>query len=279
MPLIISGTGGSVKLTGTGGGLSMTGAGGGGGGGGGGFDPTNLSGLKVWYKSDAIVGATNNQPLSAWNDSSGNGKNLSVPSGRTSPYYFTGGINGKPYVKFGGLPGISTGFETMSVSNAGLPQGSTARTVYYVVKTQNSSDPQGYILSYGDTNVNAGHVGIAAGGSYANVFISNGQASGGTFGPVASGTTLVGVWAYTAGGSGADVTFNVNGVDKPGGNQWLTPNTSGDNLVLGQVVGYTGGTPNGYFTGDIYEVLIYNSTHDATARGQVLGYLNTKYGI
>lgn len=64
-----------------------------------GFTPP--SGTFGWWKADAITGLVNNDPVSAWNDSSTSGYNV-ANSGSGRPTYKTGLQNGLPGVRFDG---------------------------------------------------------------------------------------------------------------------------------------------------------------------------------
>jgi hypothetical protein len=53
----------------------------------------------AWYKAD--VGVTQSSGLvTQWNDQSGNGRHLTVPSGATEPNYISSGINSLPSIEF-----------------------------------------------------------------------------------------------------------------------------------------------------------------------------------
>lgn len=66
-----------------------------------GFSPADLSGLAVWFKADAITGLSDNDPVSTWNDSSGNSRNA-TQTGTLRPTYQTAEQNGLPIVRSDG---------------------------------------------------------------------------------------------------------------------------------------------------------------------------------
>lgn len=77
------------------------------------WDPTYLGGaLRAWFKADSIGGVASGTRISAWADSSGNGRNASQSSSSRQPIYRTNILNGLPAVEFDGsdylaVPGLS----------------------------------------------------------------------------------------------------------------------------------------------------------------------------
>jgi hypothetical protein len=63
------------------------------------WSPSDLADLFAWYKADAITGLTNNDPVSTWSDSSGNGYDVTA-SGSDRPTYKTNTLNSMPVVEF-----------------------------------------------------------------------------------------------------------------------------------------------------------------------------------
>jgi hypothetical protein len=66
------------------------------------FLPTNVSGLQLWLKADAIVGLNDNDPVTDWQDSS-SANNDAASGGGTGlnpPTYKTNILNGLPAVRF-----------------------------------------------------------------------------------------------------------------------------------------------------------------------------------
>jgi hypothetical protein len=65
------------------------------------FSPTDISGITLWLKADAITGKVDGDLLSQWDDSSGAGNHVTA-SGALRPTYKTGIENGLPAVLFSG---------------------------------------------------------------------------------------------------------------------------------------------------------------------------------
>jgi len=63
------------------------------------WSPSDLADLFAWYKSDAITGLSDGDPVSTWADSSGNGYDLTA-SGTDRPSYQTNTLNSLAVVEF-----------------------------------------------------------------------------------------------------------------------------------------------------------------------------------
>lgn len=66
------------------------------------FTPLSLPGLVAWYDADAITGLSDTDPVTTWNDLSGNGWNLGQSTAAAKPLYRTGILNSKPVLRFDG---------------------------------------------------------------------------------------------------------------------------------------------------------------------------------
>lgn len=65
------------------------------------FAPTDIAGLTLWLKADAITGKSDGDPIASWLDSSGLGNNAAqVGADATRPTYKTNIVNGKPVARF-----------------------------------------------------------------------------------------------------------------------------------------------------------------------------------
>lgn len=62
--------------------------------------PSDIAGLVAWYKADAITGKNDGDPITQWDDSSGNARHLANGG---APNYQTNEINGLPVVRFDGI--------------------------------------------------------------------------------------------------------------------------------------------------------------------------------
>lgn len=111
-------------------------------GGGGGFsDPTDISGLMLWLKADAIVGLSDGDPVSTWEDSSTANNDFAQSTALQKPTYQTNELNSLPIVRFdGGNDSLVSGSIT----------GLTDYTVFIVAKDASASNM--WVLEMGNTN-------------------------------------------------------------------------------------------------------------------------------
>ena len=72
--------------------------------------PTDITGLRLWLKADAITGKVDTDPIATWPDSSGNGFDIGQATSAKQPLYRTNQLNGLPIVRFDGTDDVlSTG--------------------------------------------------------------------------------------------------------------------------------------------------------------------------
>lgn len=90
------------------------------------FSPSDVAGLKLWLKADAITGLNNDDPVTTWSDQSGQGNDVTQADSVKRPLYKTAISNGLPVVRFDGSNDVlsSSTFTTIS----------QAFTIFLVVK-------------------------------------------------------------------------------------------------------------------------------------------------
>lgn len=66
------------------------------------FAPTDIAGIQLWHKADAITGLADGDPITSWPDSSGRGRTSQAGSGTTRPLYKTAILGGLPVARFDG---------------------------------------------------------------------------------------------------------------------------------------------------------------------------------
>jgi hypothetical protein len=228
--------------------------------------PTDIANLKLWLKADAgvfsdagVTPAVNNDSVQQWNDQSGNGNNATQASGPSRPTYKTGIVNGKPVIRFA-AGRINPGFMTIPDS-AGLEL-DTDSTVFIVfahdvnatthtlLSKDNDGFPGAYSLFIGtDEKLELDRPFVEAG-------TNPGSALDSSFHVVTvrvSGTT-VDYWLDGA-SDGSDPSLAVG----------TQTNTA---LQIGQF-------RNGqrFFSGDIAEIIIYNTALNTSDRKAVEDYL------
>lgn len=93
------------------------------------FSPTQLPGLALWNKGDAITGLSDGDPVASWLDSSGNGRTWTQATASKKPTFKTGVTNsGLPAVLFDGIDDL------MTQAAFGVAAGGTTGSHYAVVK-------------------------------------------------------------------------------------------------------------------------------------------------
>ena len=222
--------------------------------GGGAFSPTDVAGLTVWLKADAITGLSDADPVTTWVDSSGNGNDATQATASKKPIYKTSIINGKPIVRFDGTDDyVRTGAFTATA---------TAKTIFCVFNSDVDiwtyiSDGQSH--NRGCFLTEPGKLTYHAGG---------GQISRTT-------SAHVGAFVYaTIVDNGASSSVNHNGG---------TPTTGTVNSATytAATVGTGGaeGTDEPFFNGDVAEWLLYDGALSAGDISSVEGYLADKYAL
>lgn len=101
--------------------------------------PTDIPGLKIWLKADAIGGLSNGDPVGTWADQSGNGNDFTQATGGLQPLWETNQLNGLPIVRFDGID---------DVLHTTAPTGDGAWTCFLVIKSVDNSAE--YIFEVGD---------------------------------------------------------------------------------------------------------------------------------
>lgn len=216
------------------------------------FDPSTITGLKLWLKADTITGKSDGDPVSAWNDSSGNAYNM-LASGLNPPNYRANIVNGKPIVRF-----VAALQNTMvGGSSTGISQPNT----YFVVAKPVATLTNKFVVTSGVQSL-----GINSDNS---VFLFSG-----------SGIVNAGVLDHTLAFHVFTLVFNSStsslyrdgtslGTGNPGGNAVGTIGIMSD----------TAGGGSNFYGGDMAELLLYNSALSTTDRQNVENYLKAKYAI
>ena len=265
MTIKLRGTGGSFKLRGAGGSVK--------------FNPTkndgsinpgSLSGLVAWFKADAITGVSNGDPVYSWSDSSPIGNMLSSYEG--SPTYDAANtyLNNKPAVIFDGADSLYLS------SPSNMPYGSQATTIYLVGYWDGYVGGQS-MFSWGANTGEGSRWGAGSNGVDGIFFEIAGKAT--KWRTISANVGFILTNPYTAGTALSSVTTYLNGVgltgEQPG--QDGTPNIA--NPVTELAIGRPATAAAERWHGAVAEVIVYNTTHDATTRQGVEKYLSIKYNI
>jgi len=230
----------------------------------------------IWYVTATVARtattfptpATNNQPVSRWNNLVSGKPNLSQASANIQPI-FKSDVFGRKAVSFTGAAASGD-----SLNASGF---STFDTVvsYYIVSTSinyvNNASLFGGLIRMGTSNTSwRAFFGV---NSSNNLAVGNSATIGETTNPILSGlvSNNAKIWSARRDSSG---TFNV-GSNTTFGTRNVSGTISQSNIVLG-----SGRADGGRgVTTDISEVLVYHDFHDETTANQIIDYLAAKWSI
>lgn len=215
--------------------------------------PDDIAGLLFWYKTEAIVGLSDGDPLTTWPDSSANGRNA-TPNGSGCTYQ-TNELNSRPVVQFDG------DYLTFSAASLG-----TAHSVFLVFRPlAGFSDA---VLLGGDAlgkytpYLDGTDIYYRAVGSEAFVSVAHGGLSANTG------------YLLTIVRSGTSVSFYKNGA-QIGTTQTLAANTA---LTIVQLSGIAGSTLP-ISNGQIAEAFVYDTALSTTNRQAMEAYVTGRFAI
>jgi len=233
-------------------------------GGGGSFSPSDLSGLQLWLKADALS-LSNNDSVTTWTDSSGNGRDLTTAF---APTYKTSIVNSKPAVRFDGVHnelsitanlattwGITNAFTVfIAMKNAG---GTGTFRPIYQFNEGDTSNQLDLWYQYSDDTAYMGCGNLASGGRVS--------------GSVTSNTNWMVVSGRRSGSSGDIWQDGVNVVTSSAYSDSLDSATASFKIGVN--------TAANWLAADIAEFILYSGALTTTERRNVESYLGTKYAI
>ncbi|OFY39124.1 MAG: hypothetical protein A2275_13400 [Bacteroidetes bacterium RIFOXYA12_FULL_35_11] len=241
----------------------------------------NSANTRLWLKADAglytdagVTPATNGSSIQQWNDFSGNGFTLNQLTGTKKPVLAADVFSGYPAVRFDGIDDIING----SASNAIIGNNQPNLTAFTVFRTQVSTDSRMWSFKR-DAGTNP---------LFEAVFNNGGTRNGGFYTRRAGG----GADDYTTDNgfynNGTNFILSVN-TKVPTNKQYLYYNGVDFNFtpqIVASVAGNTGLFTIGaqtdgvkVFSGDIGELIIYNTALNRSEQIIVENYLSQKYNI
>lgn len=216
-----------------------------------GFSPLDVAGLQVWLKGEDLIGS-DGASISSWVDASGNGNDATQPIGLNQPIKKISIVNGRDVVRFDGL-----------LSELDTLFNRTSLTSLFIV-TQ-CSDPTsdgggGRIFGYGG-NDSMGPFGTGTSWGYYQ------EGGGGveTLGGIPISWTIISLTE-----NGATNSAYLNGVLAA---SFSSINIQTAPLSFGMTLG------GGHYSGDIAEVIVYDSVLSTLDRVRVESYLMDKYAL
>ncbi|HEY4416726.1 MAG TPA: glycoside hydrolase family 76 protein [Verrucomicrobiae bacterium] len=229
----------------------------------------SASGLVAWFKADAITNLNNGAAVSCWPDSTGNGFNAVQNLTANQPVYVSSVLNGQPVIRFNAATNsylwfyrpVADDFTMIFVYQSS--QGISTGTSFWNGAGLINGEQNGTVDDFG-TSLNAnGQILAGTGNPDTTLHSGNGFANGQPH-----------VVTFKRAKSTGSIALYVDGTLVSlgtGGTQSLTsPNV----LTLGaqQVL-------NNFLTGDIAEVLIYNTVLADIDRLGLERALKCKYGM
>src|SRR5215831_1084104 len=211
-------------------------------------DPSQISGLNSWYKADALQ-LNDGDPVSSWTDSSTNNNPAIQATSANQPTYHTNVVNGKPVVRFDGVN------DWLESGNNNLSQ---PYSILIVSKSSVTSSFQPFMstnTAFVKLGMNFGNYLFVAG----NNSLGDAADHSGAF------------HDFEAVGNGASSTGYVDGTN-------VGTIDAGSNSIFDIDLGHDQQS-GAYLTGDIAEVLVYNSVLSVSSRLTVEGYLVHKYSL
>lgn len=213
----------------------------------GGFVPSDIAGLVLWLKADAITGLADGDSVVTWPDSSGNGNDMSSLDAGRRPVYKTAVLNGLPVVRFD-----ATNDQESGAASASLPF-----TAFIVYSYRSTTSAARRALT-GSTNWLLG--------PYNN---SHQMFNGAFMGSPPSVTQNVFVLSEALQASGA-ADFYINAA-------FVNSNTN--NNAPGTIHLAASGFTSEPLDGDVAEVIVYNTKLGSTDRQNVETYINAKWAV
>lgn len=240
------------------------------------FSPSDISGLALWLKADAIVGLVDTDPVSTWPDSSGNGRDATQTSTKR-PLYKTAIQNALPAVRFDATDDCMVVPAFALTAAPGL--------TLFVVFTAASGTARMLVESSADAAANEGAFNFyrLASNALEGYHNGNGGAATGwtTTATTAHTVPVVGSMIYDyAQVAGSEVVGWVNDGLRAGTKNAAAINNTdaGHGTHAINIGARNNGTsvPSG---ADIFEIVLYASALSDYNRGRVEHYLNEKWDV
>lgn len=236
------------------------------------FSPSDVSGMTLWLKADAITGKVDGDLLSQWDDSSGAGNHV-TSSGALRPTYKTGIENGLPAVLFSGAQYFIGPSRDTLIDNDKYAIFVVGKCVDYSLAASQYflSDANSRLIVYSDS---AGHIQERMTNSIGGFDLDGGAATDGAL-TMLDVRHCPSVCGFAGGDSRKHQVKRLAGAAT--GNSALGDFTStgGTDLV------YFGGRVgiSRYLTGHILEIIIYAAGLSDADRTNVRDFLAAKYGF
>jgi hypothetical protein len=236
------------------------------------FDEASVSGMVFWFKANSGAGSADNDPVSTWQDSSSNNRDASQATSGKRPTYKTGIINGYPVVRFDNGDSLELAAINLSAENAvtlfvvATATESGAVDVLYEFSTVIDSPQAEGFLAYRDNNNKL--IATHHGDALYNTWVST---------STHTSTFEILTFTWNKGNGGATETeVQIN--DSPDGANTAANDNTGTFGNLTSFIGSRNST-DFFLTGDIAEIILYDSDLSGADETVVYSYLNSKYAV
>jgi hypothetical protein len=233
--------------------------------------------IQLWFEADAGVTTNGSGNVSTWADQSGNGNNATNLTVANEPLWIGNALNGKPVLRFDGVND-----ELSSLNDVNLTNG---LSIFIIAKNATRKNYNGLFrigaVPYTDPSDLEVYwqAGTTDAGSGNAIFTVN-RCCGSSFGALQGSDNRPAVgnyYVYDVVTSGSAGTQRVNAVVGPSVSGINVRPLSANKAHLG--IGYGGVSTSGLLSGDIAEVIVYNSALSTSDRNYVESYLADKYGL
>lgn len=227
------------------------------------FSPADIAGLQLWLKADAGAGTNDGDAIASWTDQSGNTKHATQATGTKRPTYKTNIQNGKPVARFDGGDALVTPSITLGAFTVCVVFSASANGFIYEQSATANSNNGSYL--YTD---------ITQTSQIYRAAVQSGKSRAANWG-IGSTWRVV---TQRFGGTHATNQLWINGTlqTMSDGSFTSDPGTT----PISDVINIGSRNQAGVFlTGDIAEILIYNSALSSTDRSAVETYLQAKYAL
>jgi hypothetical protein len=224
-------------------------------GGGSAFSPASIAGLQLWLDASKITGLNDGDAVGTWRDISGNGYDFSQSTGTKQPTYQTAELNSLPVVRFDGVDDILTRANFLASANS---------TTFAVAKRTGGAVTQ-EVCVLGNNGGALGYVVLGA--------RALGSANWGAFYTpwTPSSYSCDGTWLTMATDVSTFSNFNL----RTNSNAPEAKTGAGYAALTYSAVG--GDEYAQYLTGDIAEIIHYDTVLSDSDITRVTNYLRSKY--
>lgn len=218
-----------------------------------GWSPANLTAIKLWYDASAIIGLSDGQAVSQWDDLSTGGEHLTQATGANQPIYKTAIVNGLPVVRFDGSN------DTMAESGYTMAGGAIS---VFIVLNRTGTPGAAAKTAFGSTTSDNSSLGRDVSANWQAVLaVTAGIADG------ADGATFVLLELIMATGT-ATLWKNGTSIGSAASNWVNSALKVGDRVSAGQ-----------YWPGDIAEIVLCETQLGTTERQEAEAYFRAKYNL